>query len=48
MGADERGALTTIAFGMQVDGLGAHYSSTEAKKEMIVLGLKGMAGLLGS
>lgn len=38
MGADERAALATIAFSVEVDGLGANYSSTEAKKEMIVLG----------
>lgn len=30
--------LTTVALSIQVDGLGANYSSTEAKKEMIVLG----------
>lgn len=38
MGADEHEALTTIGFSIQADGLGANYSSTEAKKEMIVLG----------
>lgn len=39
MGVDERAALTAIAFSIWVDGLGANYSSTEAKKEeMIVLG----------